>query len=333
MLFLCKASTRIGLGHLVRSRTLAMGLKSLNFDSEIDFILIGDKDFDKLFLSADIKPVIIDSEKKLDLKMNYDVIFFDMMHLSSRVFNLTKKKAKLTVSLSPIFNHLKEVDILFNRTKYIDENNLPNNVYADLEYSIIQNDCKKISAGTFEENLKLSTFSIAISMGGGDAANRTFKLLKTLKKCKVPATFWVLLGEGYKHSYDKLINEIKSDTIHEIILVNTNKNMWQILRNCILFILPGGITSYESVYAGLPSINFLEDESNYFLIQELVESGVCSYCGVFNEKNMLNLNKKIEALYCDRSQLMEMHIKSKNLIKENSFLKIHDILLKKIKSQ
>lgn len=332
-LFLCKASTKIGLGHLVRSKTLAKGLKETVSGFDLDFVLIGDKSFDKLLLALPFEPKIIQKENQLDIKTDYDVIFFDMMDISDEIFSRLKEKAKITVSLSPIFNKLKEVDILFNRTKYLpNEKDLPKEVFSGLDYSIIQSNCKKIGAGTFEENLKLSAFPIAISMGGGDAANRTLELLKKLKNCKVPATFWVLLGEGYKYSYDDLINEIKTDTFHEIILVNTNSSMWHILRNCVFFILPGGITSYESVYAGLPSINFLEQENNYFLIRELVENETCYYGGLFCDENLLKLNEKIEQLYKDRSELMKMHIKSKNLIAEHSFIKIHDVLLSRLKN-
>lgn len=332
ILFLCKASTKIGLGHLMRSKTLANGLKEIGANIEIDFILIGDKSFDKLFLSSSINPNVIENDDELYVDKKYDVAFFDLMEISDEAFLKIKGVAKITASLSPIFNKLKDVDILFNRTKYLPKNEvLPNDVYAGFEYSIIQNNCIKIGAGTFEENVKLSTFPIAISMGGGDAANKTLKLLKVLKKCKVPATFWVLLGEGYKYSYDELINEIKTDTVHEIILVNTNMNMWHILKNCILLILPGGITSYESVYAGLPSINFLEKKDNYFLIRELVEKKVCFYGGLFNDKNLLTLNDRLESLYYNRNELMEMHVRSKSLIVDRSFIRIYNILLNKSK--
>src|SRR5690606_13803362 len=102
--------------------------------------------------------------------------------------------------------------------------------FASLDYAIIQENCKNIRTSAYEDNLELQHFPIAISMGGGDAANKTLSVLRSLKKCPVPATFWVMLGEGYKHSFDKLVNEIISDSKHEIILARANKSMWQILK-------------------------------------------------------------------------------------------------------
>jgi len=333
VLFICKASTKIGLGHLIRSRTLATDFKLSHPNTQVEFVLIGDGNLGKLLLSVPFVTRIIDSENELRTDKKYDVIFFDLMHIDSEVFFRVKDIARITVSLSPICNMLKCVDILFNRTKYLPlESDRPKEIFAGLEYSIIQGNCEKIGAGTFEENLKSHTFPIAISMGGGDAANRTLSLLKTIKNCSVPATFWVLLGEGYQHSYNDLINEIKINTTQEIILAKTNRSMWHILKNCLLFILPGGITTYESVFAGLPSINFLEEDNNYFLIRELVENKVSYYGGIFNDENLNALNKKIESLYSNRNELMEMHVKSKHLIARDAAARIYDVLNAKLET-
>ncbi len=327
ILFICKASVNIGLGHLIRSRSLAVGLKKISDKIDIDFFLITNCNFNNFFPSPSFNFQVIDSEKKFVAAKKYDFVFIDLTQISNFLFLKIKNISKKTISLSPSFNMLKEVDILINRTKYLPQRrNLPKKIFAGLEYAIIQDDCQKIGAGLFEENLKSPNFPVAISMGGGDAANKTLKLIKILKKCSIPATFWVLLGEGYKFSYDDLIKEIKNNTHHEIILVNSNRSMWEILKNCLLLILPGGITSYESVYAGLPSINLLEEKNNYFLIKEIVDKKACLYGGEFNDKNLLKINSKIESLYDNKNELMEMHIKSKRLLDKKSFERIHDIL-------
>ncbi len=128
----------------------------------------------------------------------------------------------------------------------------------------------------------------------------------------------MLLGEGYQHSYNDLINVIKKDSGHEIILAKTNRSMWQILKNCILAILPGGITTYEAAYAGLPTLNLLTDDSSRFLIRELEENEVCIYEGLINDDNLSKLNNTIEYLYHNRKKLLEMHLNTKGLIHGNS---------------
>ena len=96
--------------------------------------------------------------------------------------------------------------------------------------------------------------------------------------------------------------------------------MWQILKNCILGILPGGITTYEAAFAGLPTINLFENENQQFLIKELVENHACFNLGLMNTENLDKLNNLIEDLYVNRQKLFQMHIQSKNLIQAAEFI-------------
>ena len=324
ILFICKASIETGFGHLIRSRSLALQIRNASLNNNIVFKVIGESVADRLLSDSKLDYSIYKNELDCSLHKHYDICYLDMISITEELFTRVSNLTKLKVSISPIFNKMSSVDAFFNRTKYnkYSDEQLPLRTYGSLDYTIIQEDCKKINTYIYEENLKLKNFPIAICMGGGDAANKTLEILKALKNCEVPATFWVMLGEGYKHSYDKLIDVIKSNSNHEIILAKTNKSMWQILRNCTMAILPGGITTYEAAYAGLPTINLLEQETSFFLIQELEENNVCRYQGLFNYDNIQKLNETIKYLYENRKELLLMHLNTKDLIKDQSGLNI-----------
>lgn len=332
-LFICKASTEIGLGHLIRSRSLAeVACKG----HKVQLIVIGSKVVKKLLSEVPFDYHIISTENDIPeyLKKQYDVIVFDMMNLNERWVSYLKKKASLCVSISPIFNHMDKMDILFSRTRYNSKDYASIHIkqYLGLEYAIIPKSCIRINSKFFWHNLNNRIFPIAISMGGGDAANKTLLFLQSLKKCDVPATFWVLVGEGYNHSYGELIRTIEKDQNHEIILAKTNMSMWHILNNCVLAILPGGVTTYEAAYAGLPTINMFESADQFFLIQELVESGVSINAGLINKINFNKLNDRVENLYSNRDKLFEMHNKSKNLIDGHGSDRILKTIEEKLKS-
>jgi spore coat polysaccharide biosynthesis predicted glycosyltransferase SpsG len=159
-------------------------------------------------------------------------------------------------------------------------------------------------------------------MGGGDANNKTLELLKGLTHCNVPATFWVMLGEGYKHSLDELTDQIRKDAKHEIILAKTNSSMWHILANCVLAILPGGITSFEAVRAGLPSINFFDTPEQEYLIKEICENNAAFNFGKYSTQTINEISLFIEQLYYNRKTLLKMHVDSKGLIDGNGAIRI-----------
>lgn len=318
ILFICKASTEIGLGHLIRSRTLAEGLSHMGA-VVIDFVLIGDPSLITLVNGYVQNKVAIVDEEELTFKQTYDLTFVDMLEMSQAAMTDLRKKSTKVICLSPIFNRMEEVDILFSRTRYQPVTRPgPNEIFAGPEYAIIQSACSKIGAGEYEKTLESGAFPIAICMGGGDAANKTLRLLRSLKNCEVDATFWVMLGEGYKHSYDELIAEIKSNKRHEIILARTNKSMWQVLRNCAIGIFSGGVTSYEAAFAGLPTINLIDHADKYFLIRELVENNACWCLGKSFKESLDALNKHIEDIHGNHNALMKMHIDSKQLLSGNA---------------
>lgn len=330
---ICKASTEIGFGHLIRSKTFVAKLLKIEPQFDVQLVIIGRNKLKKLVEGEIPHYAIISKEQELTLPTLYDICFIDMTEMSTSIMQCIKQQVRLTVSLSPIFNQMQAVDLFFNRTQYysLEKDKAPAHIYAGFKYAFVQKNCTKINAGIYEENLESVNFPIAISMGGGDAANKTLRFLQSLKKCKVPATFWVMLGEGYQHSYDALINEIRKDSNHEIILAKTNRSMWQILKNCILAILPGGITTYEATYAGLPTISLFQSEKQQFLVKELVEKNACINLGLINDENLEKLNRLIEELYYHRQQLLQMHVHSKNLIDDHGVNRILNTCLEHLK--
>ncbi len=326
----CKASSKIGLGHLIRSNSFINQVLEKQTKLAVNFYLIGDKSLLKLIKNSNIQVYCVENEVEIiPLLKPSSISIIDMLEMEVNTLTIIKNSTSRTVILSPIFNHFEMIDFYFGRTKYLnfEPSNYPNlKIYAGFEYAIIQKNCTPISSGVYEENLKNINFPIAISMGGGDAHNKTLEVLKALKKCKVNATFWVMVGEGYKHSFDDLIDEIRNDTSHEIILAKTNSSMWNILKNCVLGILPGGVTSFEAVYAGLPTINFFERESQQFLLQELVEHQVTLNFGLYSTETLEKVSSAIEKLYLSKKDLLQMHINTKFLIDGEGANRVFEII-------
>lgn len=322
-LFICKASTSLGLGHLSRSKTLAEDFSELNLECQIDFRIIGEPYVNNLLSDFPLKYSLYKHEEDLKIEKNYDVAIFDTLSLGNELLQIVKHKTKLLVSISPVFDQMQHMHLLINRTRYFSDEieRLSLRKIGGPEYSIIQHGCQKISVRDYKTALHHKKLSIAISMGGADAANKTLKLIGILKNLDIPVIFWVMLGEGYKHSYDELVREIISGTKHEIILAKTNHSMWSVLSNTSLLITTSGVTAYEAVYAGLPSIVFYEQPERFFLVKELLEAGVVLNGGLFSELSEA-LNQQIIELNANRDMLLRIHKTAKKLIGKNSAKKI-----------
>ena len=333
LLFICRASTKIGLGHLTRSRTLA---ETASWQHEVKFLVIGSEIAKKLLSGSPFPFHVVAEEKGIPQHVTdrFDAVIIDMMHLEARWLEYLRNKASLLVSISPIFDQMAGMDLFFSRTRYGTKNHnlATEKQFRGLKYTIIQKACSAIDSRLFKANLKRENLPVAICMGGGDAANKTLLFLQALRQCRVPATFWVLIGEGYTHSLDLLIKAIDRDKNHEIILAKTNVSMWHILNNCVLAILSGGVTTYEAAYAGLPTINMFESDDQFFLIKELIEAGVSINAGLMCDKNLTRIDKLIERLYDNREKLLEMHRSSRHLIDGRGSERILRIIEKKAAS-
>ncbi|MFZ6011474.1 MAG: glycosyltransferase [Bacteroidota bacterium] len=336
ILVVCRASTEIGLGHMVRSKTFSEKLCQLYPELKLSLYVVGDPALVRLFTGSYVQPVFVADEKDIKIgDARLDIIFFDSISLSAECVQQLKSKTDLAVSLSPIFNQMHLMDVLFTRTKYAFDGSPVSvgKLYNGLEYTIVRPDCYKIDTANYISGLTRNSFFIGVSMGGGDAANKSLQIVRALKDCQIPATIWVMLGEGYKHSYDQLIDAVEKDSEHEIILAKTNKSMWNVLNNCSLLITTSGITSYEAVYAGLPTITFYDSPDQFYLIRELLEKDIAINGGLYNADNLQRLSKLLLDVYNNKARLTQMHKKAIKLIDEAAPMRIFEIAKNELKNK
>ena len=277
VLCICRASVSDGLGHLMRCMTFSDKLVHLHPEIDLRFMLVTDLALEHHLIDKPYKYTISSELATAAIADDNDILFLDLLSLSSSQINDLKSRCKRVVSLSPIFNQMSSCDVLVTRTKYLggDKSHLPPRVLAGLQYAIIRANVQKINTAKYSANMDRSSLHVGISMGGTDPLNHTLNVVKHLKQVDIPVVFWVLLGESYTYHYDALVAEIKGHSKHEMILARTNKNMWEVLGNCDMAILTGGLTSYEAAYAGLPAINYFSDKKKGYLVRELEEENLC----------------------------------------------------------
>jgi hypothetical protein len=118
-----------------------------------------------------------------------------------------------------------------------------------------------------------------------------------------------VLGYAYQHSYDVLkdILTLINKFGHEFALIRSNENMWDIMRNCSLCILSGGLTAVESVYVGMPSINiYLTAEHQKVANKSIAELGATIDCGIQSREALKRVASKVREITNDRNQLVKM---------------------------
>lgn len=325
--FIVRATVKDGLGHLVRSLSVLLEMRGL---ANVQLFLLGDTSGRHLIEESGVSWAECRSDQAcvhLVLAQRPPVVVFDTLHFDQAAFDFLADKV-VTISLSPVFSCMDDVGYLFHRTlheapEWRGGRSFPK-VYKGLKYTVLPAWLTRVTTRQYRENLHEHKQSIAISMGGSDAPNRTLSLLKELSRNPKKLVIWVALGDAYTHSYEDLLRCAKENR-QEIILVKSNESMWRVLRNASLVICAGGLTTYEAAYVGIPSINILQNAEWSYLFSELSSEKIC-YVLQPSEYVFVDAAGLVSELLLDSERLLAMHNLSKGLIPSGGARRIAKII-------
>ena len=291
VIILAQSDLKAGKGHINRSKLVFKYLKSKKVIVE----------FFSFFTKKKIQfhnewnvPV---NNKLFYEKINQaDVFITDEVSCPKSLINLIKNKFVCSISPNGKINNYAK--IIFSRTspigKYSKKTIISNNINNFLPGS----DLVKIKnyIGKLNNNRKMI---IGISMGGYDKQNKTLKLLKILLNFKNLIELKILFNKKNLTNYNKIINFIKINKINSKIL-SMKKNTWNIFSKCSLVLLSGGISAYESIFVGIPSINIINDKNKKKLTQYLSDKNL-KY--IYKDKELKKISKLIN-LYLKSDKLL-----------------------------
>lgn len=314
MRVICRGSSELGLGHLIRARSFARA--ALSAGHEVELAAIVAPELEELLADAPCATCCVPDDAAL-LRTGggrpWDVVVYDLTVLERCAFEATAASGLVTASLSPVFEHMAEVDACFTRGLAV-RAAAGVRLYAGLEYAVFSERCVPIDDAAYSAALALPELSVAVCMGGGDAANKTLTVLSALASLDAPCTIWVLLGEGYAHCYNALVGATRGRMRHEVILAKTNRSMWRVMGNCAVAVLAGGLTTIEAVYAGLPSVNLFERTEHREMVSELASRGVCVDGGLFSDESLERTLSALRTFAADRAALAGMRRRTRGLI-------------------
>lgn len=325
LVMLCRGSAKEGLGHLYRTKGFALAALAAGHD--VTVLALSTPDLAAIFQGVACRVSILAQDTDLPACIaaeQPDVLIFDLVHLPHDIFTACRPQARLTASISPIFNNMSCVDLLFTRARTPVVSSGPQ-VFSGLDYALFNPHCRRISTAQYENSLRADMFPIAICIGGGDIDNLTKQALRAVMETEVPCCIWTLLGDAYPHSYDDLVSDLRGWTRHEIILARTNRSMWNILGNCALGILSSGLATLEAIYAGLPTIMVRRqhDRANELSLDykdRLLDGGA------FEDGSYRRLPRLIEDLSRDHGQLRSLRRQQMDMVDDGAASRILDII-------
>jgi spore coat polysaccharide biosynthesis predicted glycosyltransferase SpsG len=315
VVFLVRASLQDGLGHLVRSLCV---LRELVRGVPVHLLMLGDNSGMHLIEESGVPWTQCTSDTEavtLALQMSPRVVVFDMLSFDAEALDRIASRAAV-VSLSPEFSQMTRVHHLFHRTAqehpaWAKEPRFPR-VHKGLQYTVLPAWLKPVSTEVYREHLEEERLGVAISMGGTDAPNVTLSLLERFGQTQLKLVIWVALGDAYTHSYGNLL-ACAAHNRQEVILLKSNESMWRVVKNASLVLCAGGLTTYEAVFVGLPTINLIRHDGWAYLFEELTARGACFVIPPSPDRTDRAVAMVTE-LDANRRRLMQCHLATRGVI-------------------
>jgi UDP-2,4-diacetamido-2,4,6-trideoxy-beta-L-altropyranose hydrolase len=311
ILFRVDASIQIGAGHVIRCLTLADALRAHGHSCEficqkisgnlIELIeergfltypiarnSFTDNQFDWEEDFNSTKNAIIESEV-------YDWIVIDHYFLDAKWESSIKKYCKKLMVIDDIANRTHNCDILLDQN-YEDEARYNN---------LIQGECKKLLGPKYallsDEYIKARRFRdvnakisrVFIFFGGSDVFNLTEKSLLAL--CSNELNFIdvdVVIGSSYAH-FDSL--KLLATDRGRTNIYTQIPHLANLMAVADIAIGAGGVTNWERMCAGLPSIVISVAENQQLIAQILHQKGMLNYLGRHNQVTIKAIRRALQA--------------------------------------
>ncbi len=290
--FFTEAGSSRGMGHLVRSYTIASYFKTY---CDVEFFLDSDLHYEQF------KNIQYFKWDNLNISTHYDIIFIDSYIATLDIYEYLKTYSKQLVCIddygrliypkSFIINFAPQANKYF---KYIDINYL-----LGLKYLPIREELQNIKPKKEK--------SIFIMLGGSDVKNLSYKILKILNNIDIKK--YILINNK-----SKLLKAKKYKNC-EILYKPTSKKLYQTMANSTLAITTASMSVYELAYLKIPTLIIAVEQNQINGIKQLVE------CKLAYKSIDINKPNWQEQLYYKINK--KITFKTNNLIDKNGTKRIY----------
>jgi len=257
ILIRCDASKSIGLGHITRCLVLAKEFQKKNCT-----VYFAMKNYQLGIEKKEKFPIILFDEDlsyndwilKIVNEQNIDIFIGDIRDgLPTKTIKTLKRKKVLTVAIDEPSEYAKECDMCFYPPHAnIDETLYKGKIFKGFEYVILRDEFYKQY-----EKKEHKIPNILVMMGGTDAHNLTYKIVKQLTDLEEKMNIMTIVNKNHP-DYDKIKNIDEKISIYSDI-----KNMAEFLSEIDFGVLSFGVSAYELLMMQIPAIHICLDEEHW----------------------------------------------------------------------
>lgn len=325
------ANHQMGMGHVYRMSTLGSFLKKREHDI-LFFIPDWEEGVTKIFQEgwSQISIPINQFENEIHYKkklhnLRFDCIIVDALNVSEPIMNIFREKTNLLISFDNIGHGRFLTDILIN-VLYKRPPPLPAPKFEINSYShiIISNEFGEIHQK--EKLIQKTIQKILITQGGSDTYGVVPQLIDVINTTNNAIEYFIFIGPGFKH-YEELELSVKKSAL-KIHIIKNLTDPWNLFFDMDLAISAGGMTLFELLCLGIPTITTTQEIKELETINDLTKNNLIINLGYFDETKKEQISSLISDLNRDYGKRLMLSTNSKKYMDGKGCERIADLIEK-----
>ncbi|MFQ5650693.1 MAG: cytidylyltransferase domain-containing protein [bacterium] len=299
--FLCEAGAAIGMGHLRRCLALATELHERHHCGVLLVTNHHQKTIRWLtsrgFNCQTIKGNLfekINRNKLVSILTTFkaEALVIDLKReIPDQVIQSLQENGIATVVLDNLSAGSKFADLVVLPVAHV-TNEAPlvacrGKVLHGAPYVLLNHEFLNVPAARAEPDSRLP--QVLVSMGGSDPNKLTERVVEALAGLEFELAATVVLGPYYDEGRP-------FDHYQNLRVLKDVANMAELLSNANLAILAFGVTLYEAVYLGIPSLVIAHSQHDAECTASLATMGLCASLGFWREVTVQRIQNEVSAL-------------------------------------
>lgn len=325
--FYCEASTDIGLGHVMRSLTLAQELRE-KYNAKICFYV---NDFEPAL------NIISKADFMYSMTNNipaFDILIIDVLHQTALNDILKKAQFKVLVIIDDLYsfhNIYSQADIVVNSQITANDANYDQfpalKKLLGLKHLLLRHSFQKYltSQQQQEKQKRKEIKNIIVTFGGGDRLGSTLKVLSALNKASLPIKITVIIGNAFP--FVKELEQLRTTLSSQFEILFNVSHIEDYMYQANLAFCTAGYTGYELIAVGTPFFIIEQEDEQHPIVQKLVETGAALSLGYHDIVTEEKIITAVKSLLSSPKQLVEMKKKCYGLIDDKGTQRVADEII------
>lgn len=312
-----------GLGHAMKCLSLSKEVRSRG--GSVQFCVEGPVTVCEFFEERDVAYQISDDPVTVAGDYEPAVIVTDVNYLSRGVMDRYRRIAPV-VNLAPRGECKFYADISFNSAR-IQDHPKPDDAtlrrwYTGPEYAILNPEFITLRERIDARELTPDRDGVILQMGGVDQYDLTGQVLEYLDPANLRGKQLTVVAGPFNESIDRL--KKLCEPIDEASFHVDPSQYPSLVAGHELGIFGTGISTYEALSVGVPSLNVGITEFHSARGETLEKRGICRYLGQYDSLESEDLNHELSTLLDDSGALSRMRKKGMEIVDRHACRRIVD---------